>query len=909
MASFDLETFLKVQGQTGTGAFQALGMSYGMPSCMLNLAAGAMNLLPSSVLSSMQTKITEGKAKANEVTKEVFKKLMLNTGIIEFDTETGLLKFGSDTAWMGIDNDDNQTKNNLAGLLGAFQYAASFGAQIYENYTNITGQIDSIKDCLEKFNQLQSFQSGNSADEKATLSPAAADDLFNTVYAGDKARLEAASNFIGQCNTKLSEINDILEARSLDPSLEPKLLDSSELDPFLDKTNFTRVSPTDPEVGQEDAEVFRLTYGPPISTAGQYVLTSDGLYYDSQSGGLDPIYLAISGVVPIGDKWTYDYDPNLGGKGQAVSIKSLNQFTENIFDPDRIDDSDGMQEYYDADHFLSVLKQQRNKQVYDLSSDLNEFIVLYGENSSIVKNQRNLIISDIANHNSKINRRKKQIEVAVKAPQIYGEETQPRFAPGKVPINDFSYLADYNLEVDFEKQNSLIFNQADVDGIVLPINAKFAGTSQKPPSLTFDQLTVPTVGKGSIIYTPSSTTTSATGSVLALNDQIVNDDLFAIYNFLETSVELPSSLNFQVTNCATEDQYNNAQLVGASTRSIYFSGLSIPYLEGVVKNKSTDTKAASALGSYVKLPDTKEFQDLTYSSTGFTLECWAHVPNITDGELGWLSSTTSSLTKALLACDNVGSASGASALDHTGAERGLDYLRNERGENFVRGMVCGFTRDRRITDSSAYSSDNNNNLTTKTAFFIAPTQARDLSSASWINNDDCQDLPTFYNMKADLSSTGFGNVSSQFVLIDVTCDPVSNTIKMYADGSLVATSSVSNVFGVQEGTSPSLPSFIKNNSFQYSSTTVDGPEELKQGPRLNPFYTPWIVGGGYTDGMYKYGNFLGGGTASDGGTQSGIVSGLRGHVGSLKFYSRALDSSEVLQNYKAQQGFFKNIKI
>jgi len=38
MASFDLETFLKVQGQTGTGAIQALGMAYGMPSCMLNIA-------------------------------------------------------------------------------------------------------------------------------------------------------------------------------------------------------------------------------------------------------------------------------------------------------------------------------------------------------------------------------------------------------------------------------------------------------------------------------------------------------------------------------------------------------------------------------------------------------------------------------------------------------------------------------------------------------------------------------------------------------------------------------------------------------------------------------------------------------------------------------------------------------
>ncbi|MHC4237938.1 MAG: hypothetical protein ACYSSM_06850 [Planctomycetota bacterium] len=89
MASFDLETFLKVQGQTGTGAIQALGMSYGVPSCMLNLASQALNLLPSSVLTDIKSQVLAGKAKANEVTKEVFKKLMLNTGIIEFDTDTG----------------------------------------------------------------------------------------------------------------------------------------------------------------------------------------------------------------------------------------------------------------------------------------------------------------------------------------------------------------------------------------------------------------------------------------------------------------------------------------------------------------------------------------------------------------------------------------------------------------------------------------------------------------------------------------------------------------------------------------------------------------------------------------------------------------------------------------------------
>jgi hypothetical protein len=653
MASFDLETFLKVQGQTGTGAIQALGMSYGMPSCMLNLANQALNLLPSSVLSNVQSQIAAGKAKANEVTKQTFKKMMLNTGIIEFDTETGTFKFGSDSAWMGIDNDDSQTKNNLAGVLGAFQYAASFGAQIYQNYTDIVNEIEAIKSCLDKFSELQKFQSGNSADQKSALSQEEIDQAFDTMYAGDKAALEQAGNFIKAADEKIAAINDIFAARAADPSLEPKFLDSGELDQFLSGTNFERVGLDDPGLAEEDG-IFRLTYGPPISKDGSYVLTNDGLYYDSYEGGLDPVYLAISGMVPVGDAWKYDYDPNLGGKGQVITIDSLNKFTDNIFDPNRIDDSAGLQHYYNEDHFLAVVKQQRDKHVYDLSSDLQGFIDEFGEDSSVVTNQRNLIMSEIANHNTKINRRKKQIEVAVKAGQIYGDLSGPEFGPGDIPINDFSYLEKYNLSVDLEKQKALVFKQADVDGIVLPLETKFVKAAQdRAPSISFSQFSVPPVGKGSILYSPSG---SSSGTVLALNDQIVSDNLFAIYNFLDTDLELPSSTNFNVTNCATENMYNNAQLVGTSKRSIFFSGIAIPYLDGIVKNKSTDIAAASAVGSFIKLPDTAEFRDLTYSSTGFTMECWVHVPNITDGELGWLSgdggASTSSLTKVLIASEN-----------------------------------------------------------------------------------------------------------------------------------------------------------------------------------------------------------------------------------------------------------------
>jgi hypothetical protein len=889
MASFDVGAFAKIKGQTGTGTLQAIGMSYGMPSCMLNLAGQALSLLPSDLLVDLQNKTAASKAKAQEAITAAFQKLGLDSGVMEVNTLEGVFKFVGANSWGQIETDGNQLLDNLGGVLGAFDAAISTGAQIYQNYLGIKSDIEAAKACLDKFKASSDAQKPSS--------------LTSTNYDAGAAGVKSATDFTDKCANTLKLVGDILAARKADPSLEPKFVDSSLLDGILANTDYDRFPVEDPGLGDE---TFRLVYGPPISQVGNYLLTSDGLYYDSQSGGLDPVFLAISGIIPPGDKWTYDYDPNLGGKGEAVSINALSKYSDNLFDTKLIDESQGMQSYYDEDHFLSVLLQQRDKQVYDLSADLQQYIGEYGADSSIVKNQRQIIISEISNHNDKVARRKKQIELTIKVPALYGGEDAPLFPPGKIPINDFSYLEKYNLVVDLQKQKALTFEAADVVGVILPIEPKFVVAPPTPPSITHEHLYVPPVGKGSILYTPSG---SPSGTVLSLTDSVVTSNLFAIYNFLETDVALPSSTDYFTTNCASTSQYNSAQLVAPQSQHVFFSGLSIPYLEGIVKNKSNDVSAASGLGSFVRLPDTSEFRDLTYNANGFSMELWTYVPDIMDAEVSWLSATTSSLTKVLVGNENVGNRTGASALTHVGEPRDLDFLENKRGDDFVRGMIMGFTRDRRITQaSSAYSYANyDNDPASSLSFFIAPTQSRDLSSCSWINNDDCQDYESFYKMKVDLSATDFGNVSSQFVLIDVTVEPSANEVKFYADGALVATSGIGAVFGVNAFTTPNLPSFRKENSFEYSSTTVDGPTTLHGGPKLNPFYTPWIVGGGYTDGMYKYGNFMGGKDGNN--SRSGFVSGLRGHIGSLKFYSKALDPTEVKVNYDAQKGYFKNIKI
>ena len=78
--------------------------------------------------------------------------------------------------------------------------------------------------------------------------------------------------------------------------------------------------------------------------------------------------------------------------------------------------------------------------------------------------------------------------------------------------------------------------------------------------------------------------------------------------------------------------------------------------------------------------------------------------------------------------------------------------------------------------------------------------------------------------------------------------------------------------------------------------------------------TPFIIGGGYSDGMdakgtdwYQEGTNIG--MNFMGGEWGGKKSGLHGYVGSVKLYNRPLSSDEVQANYKAQRGFFENIRI
>jgi hypothetical protein len=851
-----------------------LGSSFGVPACMIDIGKSvAAQLLPSNFLALLAAAINKGKQAANDYIAALKAQLFRDLGIRQdFNKQlTSLFGVTSPAAKLA----------SIAGTIGAI---AGTGVAITANLQAIEAEINSIKECLNLFSAYQKLNESSVAVE-ANADP----DYINAKYSTVVAQLEEAYGFIDSANDALNNINQTLYNRTLDPELEPIYLD-----PNL--SAFGAVAPT-----PQTDPVFRLVFGPPKSKKGQFLLSIDGLYYDAQNGGVPN----ITGFVLPENRYKFEFPSNLGGKGSIVSLKDLNTYVDTIFDLDKVDASPAIQEHYTADHFLQILVGQRDKHVYDASAKIQETIDAgNSEDSAIVINMQESLNSIVAHHEAKINRRKKQIEVAIKSPYLAG--TNPGFGLGQVPINDFSYLKDLNFSVAFEKQKKLIFQQGEVSGVVLPVRPKFVKAQDAKNVSTPQHLIVPVVGLGSIIYDNDGI--QQQGTVLSLNDSVVKTGLLAIYNMLQGEVVNGGSTEYKVINCASSgNNIDNAQLVGLSASGAFPRGLAIPFLTGMTRLTAAGNMAG--FGNYLRLPNTPTFQNLAYKKSGFSVESWVYLPyagsaattvNSTDGY------GLSSYHRLLLACENTG-----------GIDYGEDPFKTpfSNSSDFVKGLVLGFTRDRQVTQNLVPSNNNTDNPASAGVFYVAPTRSVNASNVGFVNKASTDACPNEYEIlkfAVPLSATIPGtnkklfDVSSQFMHFALSLDPNLDSISLFVDGVLVKTDVLSKTFNTQVGSNLNIPTFAKDNSFSYSVNSP-GMASINYGPVVPAGgFTPWIVGGGFTD---AYKPNLGDGSLGFMGTGHGLNSGLNGYVGSLKFYSKPLTSSEVLFNYDSQKGFFKNIDL
>ena len=510
-----------------------------------------------------------------------------------------------------------------------------------------------------------------------------------------KAQISTATTFLSSCQDTMNTINQILMDRQEDPSLEPLFEEETTEDP-----------------------IFRLEFGPPMSKQGQFLLSVDGLYYDSQTrtyaSGSDVPTVADLQFIPAADKWRLDHSPNLGGRGGSYSLEDLGTYVDTIFDIDKIDESEILKSYYDADHFLQVLVSQKNKRLDDIHSNLRDLRVSgYDGNSALYLNYEQQIISEGASFTRKINKRKKQIEVAVKTPDLYGSTVI--YLPGEVPINNFSFLSSINLNIEISKQKNLSFDHGEVSGVVLPIVPKFVRASESTQSVVITPLLVAPVGAGSIIDGEELETQAP---VLSLVTGITTEGLIAVYNFTDVNLQTPESKVFNTLNCNALGTENRAQTVSTSPSLLFQKGLGIPYLNGMVELHKPDSDyffssltfsstnfEITDAGNYVRLPDSNEYRNLMYSTSGATINFWTYVPGLHQQEGGFWEHPydTSSFDfnfssvggkwanahyyRVLLGCENTG---GVSGVDDSSSITLTD------SSNFVKGMLMGWSRDPRM---------------------------------------------------------------------------------------------------------------------------------------------------------------------------------------------------------------------
>lgn len=903
MPKFDQELFTQLYGGNAD-PIGSLGVAYGVPRCMVNLAQDILKLLPSAILGGMHSKLAEAQDTANNDAKMSINQWFKKTGWIEFDTERGTFSIYDDS-------EGSPGLNDLGKFLEVINEAASLQTQVYNNFKATKKQIENIDDCIGTFKDWLDV-TDNSTDTKFdNLSKEDRKALNESIYSREIKIAQEAKEFSDQVQVTLDNIQTILVERFENPDLEPcikkgfaALLGESDL--CIEK-----------DTSKDEEEVFRLTFGPPEVKDGRLLLSIDGLYYDSQtSGGLDLALEHLSAKrdkIPIEERWTFDYDPNLGGKGLKIGAEQAEAYYGTIFDKNIVDRSPSLEKYYAKDGFLLVLLENKNKAISDINIKIKEFENT-GAGAAVIENFKQSLLSIESHYEQIITKRLKQIEIAVKAPNLFGEKT--KFKPGEIPVNDFSYLSEYNLAVELDKQTSLILNQNEVEGVVLPIKPKFT-ISKKVGSqgTTFGDLLISKTGIGYFPY-ESSAVSGQDGVPVRSTPAIVEDSLIGIYNFLNSEVVDTSSDAFVVNNSASLKGYNNAQLVGANRNKIFPMGLGVPYLEGITTHQpsSLNQQQASGVGSYVRLPDTQEYRDLTYTKEGFTVDLWAYVPTLMDPEYGWNENDVSSQHRLLLACENVGILSSVDAQDN------ILRMRPQFGNEVHRGLVMGFTRDNRMLLSQDPTNTFDTNTSSTVGFYVAATQARDASSAGFcaIGEDGCALTENFHSWSINVSSLGpnsvrFKDAANEFMHIALSVSPKEGNVKVFLDGELMGTSSINDVFGTNSYEPLRLPSLKKTNSFEYASSSVGASAgaSLSAGPLLNDYFTPWIIGGGYTDGyasavdsvatVVPAGNFMGG-------EYGGTKSGLKGHIGSLKFYSKALSDGEVASNYKAQRPLFKNIR-
>ena len=280
--------------------FKNINTIYGVPMCALNIIKSAfIHLLPDAFLSNISEKFKDGQKKALSSSEAAVNNCVLSNSLYVYNAKTGRFEWAEDK-----DNkDDDDTLGFLGEMSGWLAYVQGAAGQVASMVDGTLAQVEELLNCIGKY---LAWESSKEEHDQSS-------EIFGPLM-GLEMKLERDAQFIKDLSEGQELISKELLARQLDPSLQPLIMQAEEMK-----------SP------------FRLVYGPPKSTTGEFVLSLDGIYYDSQTGGIpfvdtDEHSFMASGDFPSDEtEWQLQHYPSLGGKGEIISIESSKQYIDTIF--------------------------------------------------------------------------------------------------------------------------------------------------------------------------------------------------------------------------------------------------------------------------------------------------------------------------------------------------------------------------------------------------------------------------------------------------------------------------------------------------------------------------------------------------------------------------------------------------
>jgi hypothetical protein len=732
------------------------------------------------------------------------------------------------------------------------------------------------------------------------------------------SKIEQIEGEVDLINDEINKINQVISDR-LDGVIEEPIynidgLNSEELSDFIlsQVIDLTEYQPT----VEEEESAFDLDFGPPVSKKGQFILSRDGLYYDSRSGGLPEVV----GLIEVAKKWNFKYAPNLGGKGEEYASRDLTQIADTVFDLDFINESSEMKKAYDADLILQELKKDKVKVSYDLSSQIDK-LISNGESSTgaLVSNLRQSVMATISSFTSKEKKRKKQIEVALffnvysyKSGKFFKDQEEINY----IPINDFSYLRDVGYSPTLEKQKKLVFDTGDVSDSIYPITPKFL-TTPSNAVYSVDEVSLSFGGLGDFVKIDGNAVNSLKPFVKTLGDGLAEDILVG-YNFLNPSSVEASSTVKNLDNFAKGYHGLDATLVANSPTDLFPNGLGIPYFYGLTGTSTSDIYGDEGKFSYAVIShkDSAKIHDLFYSDSGVTFDFWTLTPTlsldplfVSPNSFEYLS-VDGHMYRLFFSCEN------------SGESNQTEYNPDVFGvydESRVMGYICGIRNihavDPTVSSNGILTAGNYSEMEFVFAATIGcntdGTDSNDWGHSIKIATDSGGNRLEFTYPLSGSSATS--NISRKFCHLALSFDFKESLISLYADGDKLTSSGIKDVFSTDR---PKFPTFFTPSSQDTSSIHyLSGEAPSLYDQKL----TPIILGGGYSDLCPS--GFLGANldtaTAASEERQHGYWSnrgiiqrsGLNGYLGSWKVYKRALTPSEVDKNYNAQKAFFKTIQM